>query len=258
MSWATYQCIPWDKPWSHRPGTWPSWWASLPSYNLLGTDESRDTRREVSLRGATHLIHLSHHLSTGEQGKEGGWIGRELNSKRHEPGVGQLTESNLRLVADTTAALCCSSVPPLSSTRILLRLAIGQPDALKRGKKKWKNMLIKIINSIQFSRIKLIPHSFSYIVQIFHLATTVKSLRANLVVLAKSDDTHRITGKDNDGQFYCYKFYSTDSLNCFYFCCPCPCKLGTEMDTLDGRTEEFAKDRNVFINGWMRRQAVRK
>lgn len=27
-------------------------------------------------------------------------------------------------------ALCCSTVPPLSSTRILLRFAIGQPDAL--------------------------------------------------------------------------------------------------------------------------------
>lgn len=48
-----------------------------------------------------------------------------------QPGVGQLTPSNL--IADAaaaTAALCCSTVPPLSSTLILLRFAIGQPEAL--------------------------------------------------------------------------------------------------------------------------------
>lgn len=33
-------------------------------------------------------------------------------------------------VAAATAALCCSTVPPASSTRILLRLAIGHPEAL--------------------------------------------------------------------------------------------------------------------------------
>lgn len=33
-------------------------------------------------------------------------------------------------VAAATAALCCSTVPPASRTRILLRLAMGQPDAL--------------------------------------------------------------------------------------------------------------------------------
>jgi len=34
-------------------------------------------------------------------------------------------------VAAATAALCCSTVPPASRTRILFRLAIGQPEALK-------------------------------------------------------------------------------------------------------------------------------
>lgn len=49
-----------------------------------------------------------------------------------QPGVGQLTPSNLMAeAAAATAALCCSTVPPLSRTRILLRFAIGQPDALK-------------------------------------------------------------------------------------------------------------------------------
>lgn len=38
--------------------------------------------------------------------------------------------SNLMAVAAATAALCCSTVPPASRTRILLRLAIGQPEAL--------------------------------------------------------------------------------------------------------------------------------
>lgn len=47
------------------------------------------------------------------------------------PGVGQFTPSNfIADAAAATAALCCSTVPPLSSTRILLRFAIGHPDAL--------------------------------------------------------------------------------------------------------------------------------
>lgn len=52
-----------------------------------------------------------------------------------QPGVGQFTPSNL--IADAaaaTAALCCSTVPPLSKTRILLRFAIGHPDALLNRK----------------------------------------------------------------------------------------------------------------------------
>lgn len=51
------------------------------------------------------------------------------------PGVGQFTPSNL--IADAaaaTAALCCSTVPPLSSTRILLRFAMGHPEALWESK----------------------------------------------------------------------------------------------------------------------------
>lgn len=47
------------------------------------------------------------------------------------PGVGQLTPSNFMAVAAATAALCCSTVPPDSRTRILLRFAMGQPDALE-------------------------------------------------------------------------------------------------------------------------------
>lgn len=48
-----------------------------------------------------------------------------------QPGVGQLTPSNLMAeAAAATAALCCSTVPPLSKTRILLRFAIGHPEAL--------------------------------------------------------------------------------------------------------------------------------
>jgi hypothetical protein len=34
-------------------------------------------------------------------------------------------------VAAATAALCCSTEPPLSRTRILFRLAMGQPEALQ-------------------------------------------------------------------------------------------------------------------------------
>lgn len=49
-----------------------------------------------------------------------------------QPGVGQLTPSNLMAeAAAATAALCCSTVPPLSNTRILLRFAIGHPEALE-------------------------------------------------------------------------------------------------------------------------------
>lgn len=49
-----------------------------------------------------------------------------------QPGVGQFIPSSLAAaVTAAKAALCCSTVPPLSSTLILLRLAIGQPDALK-------------------------------------------------------------------------------------------------------------------------------
>jgi hypothetical protein len=38
-------------------------------------------------------------------------------------------------VAAATAALCCSTVPPFSSTRNLFRLAMGHPDALRNGMK---------------------------------------------------------------------------------------------------------------------------
>jgi hypothetical protein len=48
-----------------------------------------------------------------------------------QPGVGQLTPSNFMAVAAATAALCCSTEPPLSRTRILFRLAMGQPEALQ-------------------------------------------------------------------------------------------------------------------------------
>lgn len=48
-----------------------------------------------------------------------------------QPGVGQFTPSNFIAVATATAALCCSIVPPFSRTLILLRFAIGQPEALK-------------------------------------------------------------------------------------------------------------------------------
>lgn len=48
-----------------------------------------------------------------------------------QPGVGQLTPSNFIAVAAATAALCCSTVPPDSSTRSLFLFAIGQPDALE-------------------------------------------------------------------------------------------------------------------------------
>lgn len=51
------------------------------------------------------------------------------------PGVGQLTPSNFIAVAAATAALCCSTVPPFSSTRSLFRLAMGHPDALQNGMK---------------------------------------------------------------------------------------------------------------------------
>lgn len=48
-----------------------------------------------------------------------------------QPGVGQFIPSSLAAaVTAARAALCCSTVPPPSSTRILLRLAIGQPEAL--------------------------------------------------------------------------------------------------------------------------------
>ena len=60
-------------------------------------------------------------------------------------GVGQLTPSNFMAVATATAALCCSTVPPLSSTLILFRFAIGQPEALKYDK---KNILIFIFELI--------------------------------------------------------------------------------------------------------------
>lgn len=46
------------------------------------------------------------------------------------PGVGQLTPSNFIAVATATAALCCSIVPPFSSTLILFLFAMGQPEAL--------------------------------------------------------------------------------------------------------------------------------
>jgi hypothetical protein len=52
-----------------------------------------------------------------------------------QPGVGQFTPSNFMAVAAATAALCCSTVPPFSSTRSLFRLAIGHPDALWNGMK---------------------------------------------------------------------------------------------------------------------------
>lgn len=57
-----------------------------------------------------------------------------------QPGVGQFTPSNLIAeAAAATAALCCSTVPPLSKTRILFRFAIGQPDALK-GSESWPSL----------------------------------------------------------------------------------------------------------------------
>lgn len=62
------------------------------------------------------------------------------------PGVGQLTASNFRLVADTTDALCCSRVPPLSRTRILFRFAIGHPDALRTRQRRvnlWNSKIEK-------------------------------------------------------------------------------------------------------------------
>lgn len=49
-----------------------------------------------------------------------------------QPGVGQFTPSNFIAVAAATAALCCSTVPPDSNTRILFLFAMGQPDALQQ------------------------------------------------------------------------------------------------------------------------------
>lgn len=67
-----------------------------------------------------------------------------------QPGVGQLTPSNLMAeAAAATAALCCSTVPPLSSTRILLRFAIGHPEAL-----------IIIISFINFRRLDEVVSNF--------------------------------------------------------------------------------------------------
>lgn len=60
-----------------------------------------------------------------------------------QPGVGQLTPSNFMAVAAATAALCCSTVPPFSSTRNLFRLAMGHPDALWNGmKSSYHNILM--------------------------------------------------------------------------------------------------------------------
>ena len=50
-----------------------------------------------------------------------------------QPGVGQFTPSNFIAVAAATTALCCSTLPPDSKALILLRLAIGQPEALKNN-----------------------------------------------------------------------------------------------------------------------------
>lgn len=47
-----------------------------------------------------------------------------------QPVVEQCVGSNFIAVAAAMAALCCSIVPPLSRIRNLLRLAIGQPEAL--------------------------------------------------------------------------------------------------------------------------------
>jgi hypothetical protein len=49
-----------------------------------------------------------------------------------QPGVGQLTPSNFIALATTTAALCCSIVPPFSRTLILFLFAIGHPEALQK------------------------------------------------------------------------------------------------------------------------------
>ena len=59
----------------------------------------------------------------------------ECQHKPSQPGVGQLTPSNFIAVATATAALCCSIVPPFSSTRILFRFAIGHPEALEFQRK---------------------------------------------------------------------------------------------------------------------------
>lgn len=62
------------------------------------------------------------------------------------PRVGQLTPSNFIAVATATAALCCSTVPPFSSTLILLRFAIGQPDALQIDSEKVPKIKLNLIN----------------------------------------------------------------------------------------------------------------
>jgi len=59
------------------------------------------------------------------------WARNELVSQLV---VEQLSEAdvNFMAVAAATAALCCSTVPPFSRTLILLRLAMGHPEALQQ------------------------------------------------------------------------------------------------------------------------------
>lgn len=63
--------------------------------------------------------------------------------------------SNLIAVAAATAALCCSTVPPASKTRILLRLAIGHPEALQiqlKNPKFWGGRRVKWIGLVLWFR----------------------------------------------------------------------------------------------------------
>lgn len=59
-----------------------------------------------------------------------------------QPDASRLLSSYFMAAAVTAAmaALCCSIVPPLSNIRILLRAAIGQPDALSRTWNRWKTV----------------------------------------------------------------------------------------------------------------------
>lgn len=79
------------------------------------------------------------------------------------PGVGQFTPSNFMAVAAATAALCCSTVPPDSRTRILLRFAIGQPDALKLDFLSIFNVTKLFVKKNALTEIKVTPLEISLI-----------------------------------------------------------------------------------------------
>lgn len=64
-------------------------------------------------------------------------------------------------VAAATAALCCSTVPPDSRTRILLRLAIGQPDALKTR----ISVKITAVRSLEETLVKLLNEIFTELLE---------------------------------------------------------------------------------------------